>query len=70
MAPVVAGSAFAILQSAGMGGMGLIVVKTIAASGAVATTCSAVAVSFLTAMKEEKCDCHETEEEDKIEKKE
>lgn len=50
-----AGSAFAILQSAGMGGLGLTVVKTIAASGSMAITCSAAAVRFLGAMKKEKC---------------
>jgi hypothetical protein len=55
LGPVAAGGAFAILQSAGMGGYGLIVVQTIAASGSVAGTCSAAAVSFLAAMKEEKC---------------
>jgi hypothetical protein len=56
LGPVAAGSAFAVLQSAGMGGYGLIVVKAIAASGSVAGICSAAAVSFLNAMKEETCD--------------
>jgi hypothetical protein len=73
MAPVVAGSAFAILQSAGMGGIGLIVVKTIAASGAVAATCSTAAVSFLKAMegatKEEMCRRDVIEEQDEYEDK-
>jgi hypothetical protein len=55
LGPVAAGGAFAILQSAGMGGYGFIVVQTIAATGSVAGTCSAAAVSFLDAMKEEKC---------------
>jgi hypothetical protein len=45
-----------------MGGYGLIVVQTIAASGSVAGTCSAAAVSFLAAMKEEKCGKDEKEE--------
>jgi hypothetical protein len=38
-----------------MGGYGLVVVQTIAATGSVAGTCSVAAVSFLDAMKEEKC---------------
>ncbi|KAH7398822.1 hypothetical protein DE146DRAFT_632387 [Phaeosphaeria sp. MPI-PUGE-AT-0046c] len=57
MGPVAAGSAFAILQSAGMGGYGLIIVKMIAAGGAIMGTCCTVAISFLEAVKEEKCNC-------------
>ncbi|OAK98404.1 hypothetical protein IQ06DRAFT_350098 [Phaeosphaeriaceae sp. SRC1lsM3a] len=60
--PLAAGSALAILQSAGAGGYGLIVVKTIAASGTLAATCSAAAMSFLRAMKEEQCKRDQNEE--------
>lgn len=45
-----------------MGGYGLIVVQTIAASGFVMGTCSAAAVSLLEAMKEEKCGKDEKKE--------
>lgn len=70
MGPIAAGGAFAILQSAGMGGMGLTVFKAIAASGAVVPACSIAAVSFMNAMKEEKCrDEKEGEKKDKGEKK-
>jgi hypothetical protein len=65
MGPVAAGSAFSVLQSAGMGGMGLVVVKAIAAGGAVVPTCSFAAVSFLNAMKEEKCSGDEEKGEEK-----
>ncbi|KAH5160543.1 hypothetical protein HBH69_042160 [Parastagonospora nodorum] len=70
MGPVAAGSAFAVLQSAGMGGMGLIVVKAIAAGGAVVPTCSFAAVSFLNAMKEDNCGSGERNDEKKEREKE
>lgn len=53
---VAAGSAFAVLTSAGMGGYGIVVVHTIAASPVVAGTCSAAAVAFLNVIKDnEQC---------------
>lgn len=56
LGPIPAKSAFAILQSAGMGGHGLIIVKIIAAGGAFMGICPAVAASLPKAMKEEKCE--------------
>ncbi|KAJ4381212.1 hypothetical protein N0V86_003561 [Didymella sp. IMI 355093] len=53
MGPVAAGSAFATLQSAAMGGYGAIIVDAMTATGAVTGTCSITAASFMHAMKEE-----------------
>jgi hypothetical protein len=52
MGPVATGSAFAILQSAAMGGYGAIIVNAMTATGAVTGTCSIAAASFMHAMKE------------------
>ncbi|KAF2130989.1 hypothetical protein P153DRAFT_365611 [Dothidotthia symphoricarpi CBS 119687] len=51
---VAIGSLFAVLQSAGAGGSGLIAVKAVAGSSVMTGTCSAAAVSFLEAMKKGK----------------
>jgi hypothetical protein len=55
---VAAGSAFAVLTSAGHGGMGLTVLNAIAASTAVTGTCVPAAESFLEAMKKDR-DAHQ-----------
>lgn len=58
---VAKGSIYAILQSAGAGGMSLVAVKAIAASTAMAETCSAAAVGFLQASEKDDCKCEKPE---------
>jgi hypothetical protein len=53
MGPVAAGGAFAILQSAAMGGYGTVIVNALAATGAATGACSIAAASFLNALEEE-----------------
>ncbi|KAL1792782.1 hypothetical protein ACET3X_009289 [Alternaria dauci] len=54
--PIAAGSAFAVLTSAGMGGYGLGIVQAIAISSALTGTCGTAAVAFLEAVKaDEQC---------------
>jgi hypothetical protein len=48
-----AGGAFAILQSAAMGGYGTVIVNALAATGAATGACSIAAASFLNALEEE-----------------
>lgn len=52
-----AGGDFAMLQSAGVGDYGLIIVNIIAAGEALLGTCPAMAMNFLEAIKGEKCKC-------------
>ncbi|RYN66542.1 hypothetical protein AA0118_g2786 [Alternaria tenuissima] len=60
--PIAAGSAFAILTSAGMGGYGLGVVQAISISSILTGTCGTAAVAFLKAIKEdEQCKKEKTE---------
>ncbi|KAI4702137.1 hypothetical protein J4E81_002499 [Alternaria sp. BMP 2799] len=53
VAPIAAGSAFAILTSAAMGGYGLVIVQAIAVGSSVTGSCGAAALAFLQAAKED-----------------
>ncbi len=60
--PIAAGSAFAILTSAAMGGYELVIVQAIAISSTVTGTCGIAAMAFLEAVKEDaQCKKEKTE---------
>ena len=53
VAPIAAGSAFAILTSAAMGGYGLAIVQAIAVGSSVTGSCGIAASAFMKAAKED-----------------
>jgi len=62
LGPVAAGSAFAVLTSAGMGGYGVAIVQAFTLVPTVTGVCGVAAASFLSAIKEDaKCN-KETQE--------